>query len=276
VARSTLPPIVWDANCGHRNEVRSDVGGYATNCKTCTAKVWVPKRGAGRASSAREAAGRFGGRSAPTKARMPDRPPGHAVEVDEDQAQPAGPVLPATGAARMAEDIGRMLARRQAARPDEAVLTGTVIPPSRLLPERDPAASAPPGLDGKKPLRAKLKLPGRWERQPDPGYGGHLVPQDAKLAPPCGGCRNGERRAPTWTRASWRLELTAAAVAEGFPAVLDLCGNHVRQVPAELVAVRRRWGRGGWVLAREAPAVNGAPVTMVRPNETIALSGYYG
>jgi len=43
MARSALPPIVWDASCGHRNQVRSEHGGYPAKCKTCRASVWVPK-----------------------------------------------------------------------------------------------------------------------------------------------------------------------------------------------------------------------------------------
>jgi len=44
MARSVLPPIVWDASCGHRNEVRSDWGGFAVGCKACGARMWCPKR----------------------------------------------------------------------------------------------------------------------------------------------------------------------------------------------------------------------------------------
>jgi hypothetical protein len=271
MARSTLPPIVWDASCGHRNAVRSDVGGYATNCKTCGAKVWVPKRGAGRAPSSREAAGRFRSRSAAAvKARTPDRPPRHVIE--DDLVQPAGRGLSGAAVARMAEGVSGMLARRRpgSALPDAYGVEGVVIPPSR-----GPAAAPPPDLDGKQPLRARLKQPGQ-RHQPELELGDHVVPRDGKLAPPCGACRSEPRRSPEWTRAAWQVELTAAAVATGLPGVLELCGKHVRQVPAELVSVRRLWQRGAWLLTREDPAVDGMPAPMVQPNKTIALSGIYG
>jgi hypothetical protein len=197
---------------------------------------------------------------------------------DEDEAQPAGPVFLAADAARMAEGIGRMLARHRpgSALPDALVVDGVVIPPSRLPAERDPATALPPDLDGKQPQRARLKLPGQ-RRQPAPEHGSSVVPRDGKFAPPCGACRNEPRRAATWMAASSQVELWPWAVAAGFPAVLELCGNHVRQVPAELIAVRRRWERGGWVLIRDAP--NGARQEargVAQPNRTLVLSGRYG
>jgi hypothetical protein len=78
--------------------------------------------------------------------------------------------------------------------------------------------------------------------------------------------------------ASSQVELWPWAVAAGFPAVLELCGSHVRQVPAELIAVCRRWEPGGWVLIRDA-ANEARPAEargVVQPNRTLSLSGRYG
>lgn len=283
-----MPPIVWVATCGHRNEVRSDHGGYPTGCKTCGTKVWVPKRGTGRAPSAREAAGRFGSKrsvAARARTRAADRLPRHAGFGDEAEAE-AGEGVARRGrdgvahrresATWMLEDLVQMAghreptARRQPAGPaGDRVLDGTVIPPQSA-----PAISPGPGLAGKQSLTAKPLA--RPERQPGPEHGSHLVPQDWKLGPPCVGCRAGPRRAATWTRASWQIEMLVEAVAIGFPAVLQLCGNHVRQVPAEAVAARRRWEHGKWVLVRQgSPVQQGVPAPVVQPNTTIVLSGRY-
>ena len=228
-----------------------------------------------------QAGQRFGAGRVSGDFRGPDEPPRHAIvaEDEEDQAQPAGPVFLAAGAARMAEGIGRMLARQRPglALPDARVVEGVVIPPSRLPVGRDPAAVVPPDLDGKQPLRARLRLSGQ-RREPEPEHGSHVVPRDAKFAPVCGACRNEPRRAATWTAASSQLELWPWAVAAGFPAVLELCGNHVRQVPAELIAVRRGWERGGWVLIRDAAneARQSDVRAVVQQNRTLSLSGRYG
>jgi hypothetical protein len=182
----------------------------------------------------------------------------------------------------MAESIMQMLARRrpELVRAEAAVIEGVVIPPSRPPAEHDPATAVPPDLGGKQPVQAmlaKLKLP-RLRKQEDPEYGGHLTPADGKLAPPCGGCRNEPRHKAVWTRSAWQVELVPAAVAAGFPGVLELCGSHVRLVPVDLIEVRRRWGRGGWVLVREAENEprQAEVATVVQPNQTLEVSGHYG
>jgi hypothetical protein len=49
-------------------------------------------------------------------------------------------------------------------------------------------------------------------------------------------------------------------------------------VPGELIAVRRRWERGGWVLIRDAAneARQLGPRAAVQQNRTQSLSGRYG
>jgi hypothetical protein len=49
-------------------------------------------------------------------------------------------------------------------------------------------------------------------------------------------------------------------------------------VPEELIAVRRRWERGGWVLIRDAANEARQPGARaaVRQNRTLSLSGRYG
>ena len=228
-------------------------------------------------------------RSAPSRPRASPAAPRRVLEdqAREDEMlprmQPVGP------AARMLDDLVRTVQRRQPpgrVAPDGAVLTGMVILPDRSPVVRDPAESAQregPDLDGEL-LLARVKVPKAGDSETEPGFGQHLVPRDAKLAPPCGACRSEARRSPVWTRASWQVELTAAAIAAGLPGLLEVCGNHVRQVPAELVAVRRRWKPGGparrtgWVLARKPANGTGpkVPAPVVQPNATIALSGCYG
>ena len=285
-----LPEIKLECRNGHRFGTRAKAD-QSIPCQVCGVSVWISKYARGRpVGSGRPQRQGMMARSVPS--RMQARP-AVSRRVVEDQAgeddvlprmQPAAP------AARMLGDLVRMVQHRQQhgrIAPDGEVLTGTVIPPDRSPVVRDPTAPAQPAapdLDGKQPLRAGPKLPKAAKSQPEHGFGQHLVPRDAKLAPPCGGCRSEARRSPVWTRAAWQVELTAAAVAAGLPGVLELCGNHVRQVPGELVAVRRRWEPGGparrtgWVLARE-PATGTAPkvpAPVARPNPTIVLSGGYG
>jgi len=43
-SEEAVPLVVWDASRGHRNEVRTECGGYPTKCKACGRSVWCPKR----------------------------------------------------------------------------------------------------------------------------------------------------------------------------------------------------------------------------------------
>jgi hypothetical protein len=110
----------------------------------------------------------------------------------------------------------------------ERVLEGVIIPPGR------PGTDLVPAAQGRK-------------RAPKP------PPKDRMLAPACRGCRGEPKRAATWPRSSWQLELSEEAVAAGLPFLLELCGNHVRQVPQEAITVLRRWEGGRWVLDPPAP-----------------------
>jgi len=241
--RSTLPPIVWAASCGHRNEVRSEHGGYPTDCKTCGAKVWVPKRGAGRAPSAREAAGRFGsGRSEAARARRTDRPPRHAGFGDAadaeamDQAarrhlaiaQAAGPAV-----ARMTEDLARMVWRQPAGSPGDGVLSGVPVPPSRL--PALPAAKPKPVLM----IRAEPVPPRR--KEPVPGFGEHLVPEVGPWCQVCSfmGWRNGSGH---FTRATVALETQR----DGRLLVCGNCAARIRKrFPGEVLTARKLPGQPG-------------------------------
>lgn len=214
MVRSSLPPIVWVASCGHRNEVRSDHGGYPAKCKTCKVSVWVPKRGAGRASSAREAAGRFGARrrepAAPPRPGRPAAPAPRADPVarylaenlDQDDLPDYAAGLETQTAlvhevsARMADDIMR-LARRQP--PGGAAREGAVIPP-----QPSPPGGAAPDLPGRQPAAATL-IAGGGRTRAQPQFGGNVVPRDPALAPPCMECQVGPRRSAAWTRASWQV-----------------------------------------------------------------------
>jgi len=90
---SVLPPIVWIASCGHRNEVRCDRGGFAVSCKMCGAKVWCPKRKAtGSATAGPPLARKTSSRSA-ARRRVPPHAAGEG-EVDVWRRRPTGEPVP--------------------------------------------------------------------------------------------------------------------------------------------------------------------------------------
>jgi hypothetical protein len=281
MARSALPPIVWDASCGHRNEVRSDRGGYPTDCKTCGTKVWVPKRGAGRAPSAREAAGRFGStRPAAARTRTADRPPRYVVFGDEAdtvameeaasdnlaRAHAAGATV-----ARMVADLARLAGRESAGGPSSSALNGVAISPSRL-----------PALQVARPksvliLRGEPAVPVRREQR-SPGFGEHLVPGAGPWCEVCSlmGWRNGIGR---FARATVALETQRDGR-------LLVCGNCTawmrKRFPGEVLSARKLPGRPGPPRdgAVYRPVVFPPPAPVPRtaiadrqPNPTMEISG---
>lgn len=276
--RSTLPPIVWVASCGHRNEVRSERGGYPAKCKTCKVSVWVPKRGAGRAPSAREAAGRFGsGRPDAARTGRADRPPRHAGFGDEADAeameeaarrdlaiaQAAGPAV-----AQMAEDLARLVWRQPAGSPGDGVLNG--VPVLRSSPAVLPAAKPKPVLR----IRAE-PVPPRG-REPGPGFGEHLVPDAGLWCQVCSlmGWRNGSGR---FARATVALEMQ-------WDGRIVVCGNCLARIrkrfPGEVVSVRKLPGQAGpprngtvYRAVAQPGQVPRAAISGRQLNETVEISG---
>jgi len=266
MARSTLPPIVWVASCGHRNEVRSEHGGYPTKCKMCGASVWVPKRGAGRAPSAREAAGRFGsGRSAAAGTRTADRPPRHAGFGDEADAEAMGEaagrdrtVAQAAEAAvgRVTGDLARIAGRQPAGRPGKGALSGVPIPPP---PPAAPQSATPrPVLM----IRAEPAAPlQRGER--GPRFGQHLVPQAGPWCEVCSlmGWRNGSGH---FARATVALETQR----DGRILVCGNCTARIRKMfPGEVLSARK-------LPARPGPPRIGTVYRPAAPRQQVARCGW--
>ena len=274
MARSTLPPIVWEATCGHRNEVRSEHGGYPTKCKTCGASVWVPKRGAARAPSARSAAGLFGSRRSPAARTKPSRPAlptprpdplaEYAAELDDEEKQGILEQSARFGelAARVLGDLGAGLAN--------GALTGVPIPPSR--PAAPQSAKPKPVLT----IRAEPVLLRR--REPEPGFGQHLVPE---TRPPCELCsfmgwRNHEG---LFARAIVALEM----LRDGRIVVCGNCAARIRKrFPGEVVKARKLPGQPGpprngtvyrAVLYPQPDPVPRAAIPRGQSNQTIEMSG---
>ena len=229
------------------------MGGYATSCKACGSKVWVPKRGAGRPPAAREAAGRFGARRWPAgrTGRRQALAPGKAA-VAELQPEPDDAELwsPGQGVARMIEDIALMPRRRaagarpqrQPAAPGVRVVAGVVIPPGGPPAVREPAEPAPVDLDGKRPLQVKPF--GRPARQPGPEYGNHVTPQGGQWCQLCV-MMDTRDRSGHWAQALVRVEI----LAWGLQAAL--CRAHRQVVEREA----RRLGEE--ILVRLLPSHKG-------------------
>jgi hypothetical protein len=217
--------------------------------------VHVPKRGAGRAPSAREAAGRFQARrTVPGKTRrVADVPPVTMVIAAEEAEAEAGAraeVASAAldGMARTGDGIGRMLqTRRQlAVPPDDEVLHGTVIPPSRPLAERAPAAPMLAGPGSGRPLRVESLR----RQRTGPEYRDYLVPPDGLRCQLCV-MTDTRDRSGRWAQAAVRAE-----AADGWQAVL--CRAHGRVVERE---ARRR---GAGISVHELPAHRGGNGQVVK------------
>jgi hypothetical protein len=274
MARSTLPPIVWVASCGHQNEVRSDHGGYPAKCKTCGAGVWVPKRGAGRAPSAHEAAGRFVSRhQAAARTRTADRPPRHAgfgdeadAEATEEAARRDLAIAQAAAAA-----VARMAGRQPAGGPGSGALNGVPIPPSRL-PAPQPAKPKPVLL-----VRAEPTAPVRREQR-GPGFGEYLVPEAGPWCEVCSfmGWRNHEG---LFARATVALE----TLRDGRILVCGNCTARIRKrFPGEMLSAQKLPGQprspGNGAVYRAVPyrlpdPVSRAAIPDRQPNPTMEISG---
>jgi hypothetical protein len=196
MAKSVLPPIAWDAICGHRNEVRSDLGGFKVNCKTCGANIWCPKRKGSPATTAQRPA-----RSVQRKqSRPPARDESPGTDLERWQR----------GADAVAKLAGGVTPN------DPVVIQGKVLPAGERraesgaeLVEREDRLSVPARF---------MQMFGRFANAPlavDP-----LQPQGHKPCIVCAaeGRRNAEGR---WPAATHEAELRGD-LGSG-----NVCGQHL-------------------------------------------------
>jgi hypothetical protein len=235
MARSVLPPIEWPATCGHRNEVRSDLGGFKVACKTCGANIWCPKR-----KSARPAA-RTPGRPAAVAARpvkasaLPAQRQQVATwpEVGGSKADAAiliarmaGRLVGGQPCAAVAGAAAQVAVRPRQQQPAERVLEGVVVDaPGTEAAERQAAEVE---SAERAPIVARLMQ--LWQRDFNA----------AALAPgvylPCAGCRAEMRR----TEAGRFPDSAATVELSVEPWQVNVCREHLAMVRNLGVLVKAR------------------------------------
>jgi hypothetical protein len=285
MAKSVLPPIVWQATCGHRNEVRSDLGGFKVACKTCAANIWCPKR---KSPSSRPAP-RTSARPAAVAARSVTASPlpprrqqaATAPEVGGSRADAAiliarmaGRLAGGNPGAAVAGGAAQLVTRRQQ-QPDERVLEGVVVePPGRPAAERQAVEAEPPAA--REPLATRLLHVFGWANDPNPDA---LIPAGYV---PCAGCAEEMRRTPAgvFPAAAARVELSVP------PFQASVCREHIVMVRQMGVLVKSRSlaqppapRRAGDVyrVAHRYPKPPRIPVAPIKqPNtQVLAISGDY-